>query len=163
MTISLRRRLLFILLGLILSSWLISVIITALFAQQTLLKQIDQQLAHNLEMSRYTLGSIYEDPVLADYYQSKSVPIRTEPGVARVNGFGSQGRELATNLWFKRTQILVGREAPIFPKRLQEGVVHTEINSNGETSAWRILYRYDRTLNIWIASGLNMTSVSSMG
>lgn len=162
MTISLHRRLVLTLLGLILTSWLISVVLTALYAQQTLTQQVDRQLMHYMDMSMHSVGMIYTDPVITRYYESSAQRSLTKEGLSRVRGFGSQGRDLASNLWFKGTQVLVGKEAPVFPQPVAEGVIQTYLAAHGEVSSWRILYRYEESGNIWVAVGVNMASVSSM-
>lgn len=160
---SLHRRLVLILLSLILASWLVSVVITALYAKQTLIQQIDQQLVHYMDVSNHSMGTIYEDPKIIKHFQAKAVRLSSEPGVSRVRGFGSQGRELATNLWFKSTQVLVGNAAPAFPAPEGDGIIEADVVHDGETSTWRVLYRYDQSLDIWLATGFNMASVASMG
>lgn len=162
MSLSLHRRLVLTLLGLILTSWLISVVLTAVFTQQTMIQQVDRQLAHYMEMSMHSLGMIYSDPVITQYYESSAQRSITEQGLSRVRGFGSQGKDLASNLWFNDTQVLVGKEAPAFPLPVEEGVVQVELSAGGSVSSWRILYRYEAAENIWIAVGVNVAAVSSM-
>lgn len=162
MAISLRRRLVLTLMSLVLSSWLICVVITGVFAQQTVIQQIDRQLVHYIEVSLHSLGTIYSEPQIVDYYQSNSQRSITELGISRVKGFGSQGRDLATNLWFQGAQVLVGSEAPRFPQPLEDGIVQRELNTAGVLSTWRIIYRHDQALDVWVATGLNMKSVSSL-
>lgn len=167
MTISLHRRLVLTLLGLILTSWSISVVLTTWLTQQTLTQQVDRQLMHYMDVSLHSVGMIYSDPVITEYYQSSAERIVTEQGVSRVRGFGGQGKDLATNLWFQGTQVLVGREAPVFPQPQHDdvendGVVQVDIRHDGQVTTWRILYRYVESMDIWVAAGLNMATVSAM-
>ncbi len=163
MAISLRRRLIVILMGLILAIWLISVVVTAMIAQQMTARQMERQLTHYMDMSEHTLTNILGDRAIADYFQRRSRPVGSDPHVTRMEGFGSQGNEQATNLWFGKSQILIGKNAPQFPPPESEGMITTRLKQGGDGSLWRILYRYSPEFGVWQAAGIDMERVQNLG
>lgn len=155
MAVSLRRRLIAILLGLTLVTWLIFVVVTVVHARQLMIEQIDERLAHYVNMSQYTLQGVMSDPVVRDHFEKRSVR-ETSAGLTRVAGPGGEVREHALNLWFGRRQVLVGSNAVKFPEPQAEGILTTALGEGDDESDWRILYRHDPAANVWLAAGVDM-------
>ena len=163
MAASLHRRLVLILLGLNLVAWLVSLALTAVFAQQMIVQQIDRQLGHYMDMAQYTMGTVLSDPETEAYFRQNAQRVTADSGVTRVRGDRNQGREQATNMWFGRSQVLVGENAPAFPAPVGEGIVQRALEEESGTSTWRIPYRRDQRHDIWVAVGVNMAFAPSMG
>ena len=163
MAASLRRRLVLILLALSLVTWLISVIVTALLARQLIDNQIDRQLAHYMDMAHHTLGTIFGTPEIERYYLEMNQEAASQTGPTRVRGFGTQGRDQATNVWMENRSILVGAQAPAFPEPVAEGFITWTQNSEIEPSVWRVLYRHDQELGVWLAVGFDKAYAASLG
>ncbi|WP_317932277.1 ATP-binding protein [Halioxenophilus sp. WMMB6] len=160
MAISLRRRLTIILLGQTLITWVIAVLVTTLYSQKLIDKQIASQLNNYMDVAQHTLATVLSNPAVGDYFfDSKTATLSEEEGISRIRGFGIQGRGQATNLWFPSRQILVGEEAPRFPRYDQEGV--KDVNVNGTT--WRVLYRYSPKIDVHIAVGVDLSLAEQMG
>lgn len=163
MAVSLRRRLLVILIGLILAIWLVSVVITAVIAQQMIVRQIDRQLVQYMDMAQHTLLMVLRDPEVSKHFKRTFVPISSQPNLKRIEGFGSQGRGQATNLWFGDSQVLVGEQTPAFPRPTANGVVTTALRTGNDRSRWRIMYRYDPQVDVWLGVGVDLDQIQSMG
>lgn len=169
MVASLRRRLVLILLALSMATWLIAVIVTALLARQLIDAQVDRQLTQYMDMAHHTLGTIFASPEISNYYIRMSQDFATLggeaplPGVNRIRGFGTQGRDQATNLWLDNRRLLVGSEAPAFPEPMNEGFITWTRDAASGLSAWRVLYRRDEALNVWIAVGIDTAYAASLG
>lgn len=163
MAISLRRRLILILLGLNLTAWLVSVVLAAFFAQQMIVEQIDRQLTHYMDMAQYSMGTVLGEPRIRAYFLDNSARVSDAAGITRVAGFGSQGREQAINIWFTRSQVLVGELTPAFPNPVREGVIEQVLSAGGKSSTWRIRYRHDEELDVWLAVGVDMAYAPNMG
>lgn len=163
MPVSLRRRLLFILIGLILAIWLVSVVITALIAQKMIVRQIDRQLGQYMDMAQHTLLMVLKDPEIAEHFKRTFVPLSSNPNVTRIEGFGSQGRDQAVNLWFGPKQVLVGEQTPEFPPPAAAGVVTAWVGKGDERSRWRIMYRHDAEVDIWLGVGVDMQQAQNIG
>ena len=163
MAASLHRRLVVILVGLVVTTWTISVLVTAYFAEKTVINQIDRQLTHYMDMAQHSMVTISRDPQIRSYFWRSAEFISREPDLARLSSFGSQGTEQATNLWYSRRQVLVGEQAPRFPDPKQEGIVNWVQTANGEEAEWRILYRRDENSGIWLATGINMAYAPNLG
>jgi len=160
---SLRRRVVLILLTLTLVAWLVSVLLTAGLARQALSRQIDRQLSHSMDMAHQSVVLIVSDSDFKSSSWREARKLSSESGVTRVSGFGTRGREQAMNLWFGRHQVLIGEVAPEFPDPEREGFVTWSQEAGGEAASWRILYRQDRKLGIWLASGIDLDNASSIG
>lgn len=163
MAVSLRRRLLVILVGLILAIWLVSVVITAVIAQQMIVRQIDRQLGQYMDMAQHTLLVVLKDPEISRHFRRTFVPISSQPNLKRIEGFGSQGRGQATNLWFGDAQVLVGEQTPKFPTPVANGIVTAYLQAGSNRSRWRIMYRHDPKVDVWLGVGVDLDQVQSMG
>ena len=158
---SLRRRLILILLGLTLTTWLVSVVLTAVFAQKILHQQIERQLIQYMDMARQSVSLVLSEPKYTARNWQNLRSIHAESDATRVRGFGTQGGDQAINLWFEQSQVMVGDIAPQFPQPEKEGFITWRANAESAPQ-WRILYRQDRELGIWLAAGIDLTRASSV-
>ena len=163
MQVSLHRRLLIILLGLNLVAWVVSLVFTVFIAKQKLDEQLDSQLSHYMDMAEYTMTSVFNKQEVVNYFVQQAEKISDESGLTLVKGFGSQGNEQAMNLWFHGHQVLVGEHSPRFPNPVRSEVIEQTISRDEGTSIWRIRYRYDERLDIWMAVGVDKDSIPTMG
>lgn len=158
---SLRRRLTLILTGLILITWILAMVITALVSQQLIYQQIDRQLTHYMDMAHHTARVIISNRDIARYFESFSNPIENNPDFIRMTNFGSRGIEQGSNMWFGRRQIIIGEHTPRFPRAITPGFKTIELEEADQHSNWRILYRYDPNERVWLAVGINMQYAES--
>ena len=160
---SLRRRLIAILVSLILASWLLAVGLTAYSAQETVRRQIDLRLINYLDLSQHTFETIQADEAISAFFRNRSVKVSDDGIVSRFVGIGTNGEDQATNMWFGRSQVLVGEKAPRFPRPEAEGIVTTTIGEGKNAETWRIIYRYEPQNRVWFGVGLNMENVGDQG
>ena len=163
MAASLRRRLVLILLALTLGTWLVSVIVTALLARQLIDRQIDRQLTHYMDMAHHSTGTIFGNPEISNYYLQMNRDVASQQGPTRVEGFGTHGRDQATNIWFDDRPVLVGAEAPQFPQPDEEGFIDWAVDNGPDSSVWRVLYRHDQEHGIWLAVGIDKAYAVNLG
>ena len=160
---SLRRRLIAILVGLVLASWLLAMGLTAYSAQETVRRQIDLRLINYLELSQHTFKTIQADESISTFFRNRSVKVSDDGIVSRFVGLSTNGEDQATNMWFGRSQVLVGENAPRFPRPEGEGIVTTAIGEGKNAETWRIIYRYEPQNRVWFGVGLNMENVGEQG
>ncbi len=160
---SLRRNLVLILLTLTLLSWLLAALVTVVLAQQLVVQQVDRQLVQYMDMAHHTQGIVLRSDPLKDFFWQRDMLLSQEAGITRVRGFGSEGREQAVNLWFDTQQVLVGELAPAFPAPVETGFVTWPQRADDELIVWRVLYRHDPELGVWIAVGVNLQHAGGLG
>ncbi len=163
MIISLRRRLVAIVLGLTLLTWFVSVIATGMHSQRMLIRQIDEQLSYYLDMAQHTMSAVVTNPEVSEYFAKRTTATKAmgKRDVSRVSSFGSDKPTQAMNLWFGSSQILVGDNAPDFSPPTVPGVSTQSIQGRRGTESWRVLYRYDSALDIWLVVGVNLEHAKS--
>ncbi|MYM62825.1 ATP-binding protein [Pseudomaricurvus sp. HS19] len=162
MLISLRRRLITILLTLSLVTWSISSAITAIYAQSLVISQIDQQLNHYMDMIQSIFDIVSGDDEILEYFRRQSM-IDAGAEISRLRGLGNQGQEIAVNLLGKSSQSVLGVDAPVFPRREREGIETISLTDNGVTTEWRVLYRFNPGSEVWLAVGVNMAHAHQFG
>ncbi len=163
MATSLRRRLVLILLGLSLATWFISVGVTFVLAQHLIDRQIDRQLTNYMDMVEHTTATIFGNPRISEYFLELNQEAASQGGMTRVKGFGTRGRDQATNIWLESRRVLVGEEAPAFPEPRREGFITWTSTRTGEPSTWRVLYRRDNAVGTWLAVGLDRAHAANLG
>jgi len=167
MAYSLRRRLILILLALTLVTWLVAVVITALLAQQLIVRQVERQLIQYMDMAQHSVGLIFGTPELKRYYMENAPARYSRDGKTRLPGFGTRGREQATNIWFDSGQLLIGELAPAFPDPVRDGFItwreEGEGRSENESAVWRVLYRQAPETGIWLAVGVDLDHATGIG
>ena len=160
---SLRRNLVLVLLALILATWMLAVLITGLLSQQLILKQVERQLLQYMDMTHHTLGVIFESDQIRRYYWQNAPALSRNAGITRVRGFGDRGLTQATNLWFEDRPVVLGEQAPEFPQPIEPGfITWAHMTENGPQD-WRILYRHDAQLGVWMAVGTDLDHASAIG
>jgi len=163
MTYSLHRRLILILLALTLATWLVAVVITALLAQQLIVRQVERQLVQYMDMAQHSVGLIFGTPELKRYYMQNAPEPYTREGQTRLQGFGTRGREQATNIWFESDQVVIGELAPAFPAPVHDGFITWHEPGEGGSVAWRVRYRQEPELGIWLAVGVDLDHATGIG
>jgi len=167
MAYSLRRRLILILLALTMVTWLVAVVITALLAQQLIVRQVERQLNQYMDMAQHSVGLIFGTPELKRYYMQNAPARYSRDGKTRLPGFGTRGREQATNIWFDSGQLLIGELAPAFPDPVRDGFITWREEGDGkrenESAVWRVLYRQAPDTGIWLAVGVDLDHATGIG
>lgn len=161
-TTSLRRRLLFILLGLTLVSWVLAGMATLVVANQLINQQIERQLTEYMDIVQHSMAVIMDDAVLTQRYRDQSQVQIVDSGIRRSRGFGTEGQAQAINIWFGTSQVLVGNNAPAFPRPVEDGVVWNKVLSDS-ASRWSILYRKVPNHAIWLAVGVDQSQAANIG
>jgi signal transduction histidine kinase len=160
---SLRQRLLFILLGLTLLSWVLAGLVTVFLARELTREQIERQLNEYMDIVQHSMAVILADPLLNQYYRGQNLVQLAESGIRRSRGFGSEGQDQAINLWFDSSQVVVGTQAPVFPPPTREGFVTWEQTIEGDDAPWSVLYRAGPEHDIWLAVGVNLNQATQLG
>jgi signal transduction histidine kinase len=128
-----------------------------------ILKQVERQLLQYMDMTHHTLGVIFESDEIRRHYWENAPALSRNAGITRVRGFGDRGRTQATNLWFDDHPVVLGEEAPAFPQPLEQGfITWAHMTENGPQD-WRILYRHDARLGVWMAVGTDLDHASAIG
>jgi two-component system sensor histidine kinase QseC len=154
MAISLRRRLLTILLSLILLIWLFAVVFTVLHSRSVVLKQIDERLIRYADMGQHTIEAVLGDPQVRDYFQNRATHSESNP-FARMTGF-NEGQEQVINLWFGESNIQLSENSQRLPKPESTGLVTKIVARDDDNSEWRIIYRHLPAFNVWLAVGVDL-------
>ncbi len=160
---SLRRNLVLILLAITVLVWLVAMVVTALLAQSLVVRQVERQLVQYIDMAHHSMSVIASSEEVRLHYWRNTPKISREAGITRVGGFGSQGSEQAANAWFDDHQVVVGELAPAFPQPVEEGFMTWKQAVGDGTVHWRVLYRYDPELNIWLAVGVDLNHAANIG
>lgn len=160
---SLRRNLVLILLAMTFLIWLVAMVVTALLSQSLVLRQVERQLVQYIDMAHHSMSVIARSDEVRLHYWHNTPKLSREAGITRVGGFGSQGREQASNAWFDDHQVVVGELAPAFPEPVEEGFLTWKQSLGERIVHWRILYRHDPELNIWLAVGVDLNHAAGIG
>lgn len=156
---SLRRRLTWILLGLILFSWMGSAVVTVFYAGRVLVAQVDRQLGQYAGLVGY-ISEVFErqldaglplpEPWLDDHLRAR----RSEPLVMDgAAGIDNQGAP-ALNVWLDGRLLAVFEASPRFPLPEEPGFSFRRLGHDG--SHWRLYSRHDEELGLWIVVGIDM-------
>lgn len=157
MTHSIKRRLLAILLGLILLSWVGSAAVTAFYASRVLLAQVDLQLEQYADLVNYITRMFERQldqglPVGEPWLTNALTEGFTEPMV--VDNSAASGVSPALNVWHDGRLLAVLRDSPRFAPPQREGYSFGELP--GERSHWRLLTRKDGPTGLWIVVGIDL-------
>jgi signal transduction histidine kinase len=155
MRASLKGRLIWILLSLILLVWLASATIALLSTGRALQNQIDTQLGQYTHLvtyiSRIFARQIDEGLPLYDSWGEHDLQqLRTSPMV--VEGPEQMGLNPAVNIWLADKLIAVIEGSPHFERPTTEGFSYLE-TSDG-SGRWRVLTQYDDVSELWIRVGV---------
>ncbi|HSB94849.1 MAG TPA: histidine kinase dimerization/phospho-acceptor domain-containing protein [Spongiibacteraceae bacterium] len=164
---SLKRRLTAIVISIFIASWILSALATSLAARLVISNEIDRVLESILLAAESISGSMNgELEPLRKIYEKKIVPVayaagtRTgdaeQPMLLRLqqNLYSGGLGVPSVNLWFERTQILVGNDTPAFP-RPHAGIREGQANNvDIDGLSWRIMYRHSEANHFWVAAGI---------
>ena len=155
MRASLKKRLIWILLGLTLFAWITSALVTYVYANRALNQQVDTQLEQYADLVGYITDvfarqiegglPIYESWTGHDYDQAHLEPIVIEPPF-------SQGVTPAVNIWEGDNLIAIVANSPRFERPVAPGFAYQRL-AGGE-SEWRTLAREDRVNGLQILVGI---------
>jgi len=157
MTRSLKRRLLWILLGLILFTWVSSTVVTGFYASRVLLAQVDRQLEQYADLVNY-ITQVFErqldqglpvgEPRLTeDFLRSNNQPIV-------IDNSSASGASPALNIWLDEQLLAVLEDSPRFERPDQTGFSFRF--PHGEHSHWRLLTRRDHSSGLWTVVGIDL-------
>lgn len=154
---SLKTRLVWILLALILSAWVASAIITFVFTSRVMLDQVDQQLEQYADLVKYITAMFARQ---VDEGLPLSEPwLRGEFGTAHLQPIvidAPRGEKLnpALNIWLEGNLIAVMADSPRFGRPAVEGFDFG--GPDGNAGQWRILTRHDPLTDLWLQVGIEM-------
>lgn len=157
MTASLKKRLIWILLGLTLFAWVTSAWVTYVYANRVLNQQVDRQLEQYADLVAYITGvfarqieedlPIYESWTGHDYDQAHIEPIVIEGPI-------SVDMTPAVNIWEGANLIAVVANSPRFDRPGAQGFVN--LPAPGGEGQWRTLAREDEANGLWILVGIEL-------
>ena len=157
MTASLKKRLIWILLGLIFFAWITSALVTYVYVNRVLNQQVDRQLEQYADLVGYITGvfarqieedlPIYESWTGHDYDQAHLEPIVIEAPV-------SEGVNPAVNIWEGDNLIAVVANSPRFDRPAGSGFAFRRVPEG--KGQWRTLAREDRANGLWILVGIEL-------
>ena len=157
MTISLQKRLTWILLALILFAWVGSAVVTYFYANRVLLEQVDRQLGQYADLASYITRvferqlaqgqPLYEAWSGHDYDQAHLNPIVIE-------GLVNEGLAPAINVWENGNRIAILADSPLFELPTEEGLSNRELGD--EAGHWRLLSTRDQTTGLWVQVGIEL-------
>ena len=157
MTISLQKRLTWILLALTLFAWIGSAVVTYFYANRVLLEQVDRQLGQYADLVNY-ITRVFERQIAQgeplyeawsghDYEQAHLQPIVIEAPV-------SSGLAPAINIWEKNYRIAVVAGSPRFEQPTIEGLDYKELGDG--LGHWRLLSKWDEATGLWVQVGIEL-------
>ncbi|MEH6550386.1 MAG: ATP-binding protein [Pseudomonadales bacterium] len=151
--VSLKHRLVTMVVGMVFVGWLITAVLTYIYATTTMVKQIDFQLEAFVSLTHNVMSSLYfgnsesrlelESRLIRD-----GDLLRFNDAELNVEGMP------AMNLWLGDQQIALGAKSPKFPPPGDDLSIFKRIES--DDSIWRIIYSYNKTNKAWIAAGVNI-------
>ena len=157
MTPSLKWRLVWILLALLLFTWLLSAVFLYLSSDEALEEQIDGQLQQYSHMVTY-ISRVFArqiDEGLPLYESWKDNPLkelRQRPLV--VDRPPTDTLAPAVNIWLSGHLIAIMAGSPQFEQPVREGFAYQ--SAPGRPGSWRTLTRYDAVSELWITVGVEV-------
>lgn len=157
MSRSIRRRLLSILLGVLLLSWVGSAVVTAFHASRVLLAQVDSQLEQYADLVSY-ITRVFERQL------EQGLPVG-EPGLSSaleagfpepmvVDNTAASGVSPALNVWHEGRLMAVLRDSPRFARPRHSGYAFAR--SPDGSGHWRLLSREDEPTGLQIVVGIDV-------
>lgn len=150
MSVSLKQRLLWILVGLTLFLWLLSGVMLYLSSGKALEEQVDRQLADYAHIVTY-IARVYARqideglPLYESWSDQPLEELRRSPMIIEAP-VQSQTR-LAVNVWQASNMIAMVEGSPMFPAPYAQGNAYLEAPGGGR---WRALTIYDEVSEVWI-------------
>ena len=157
MMLSLKQRLIWILLGLTLFAWVASALLTFGFVSRVMLDQVDRQLTQYSDLVNYISqvfasqidqGQALPEPWMSGEFESTHL----RPMIIDA----PRGEQLnpALNIWLHDNLIAVMADSPRFAKPVEEGFDFLRVEQ--DDSYWRILSRYDPQTELWMRVGIEL-------
>jgi len=154
---SLRKRLIWILLGLTLFAWVTSALLTGAYATRVMMDQVDRQLEQYSDLVNYITQVFARQldqglPVSEPSIQHEINHPELHPLIIE----GPQGEQLspALNIWLDGGLLAVLEHSPRFEKPEEEGFSFLEVGSDGRR--WRVLSRFDQRNGLWTLVGIEL-------
>jgi len=172
---SLRRRLGFTVVVIVVASWLVGALITS-FGARTLLQRETDRLLEAVLVTAETVGrTIAREPssALRDALTGEAVPVaggrdpraaaREQPAALRLTPGAAATGAPAMNIWAGGPHLLIGEGTPTFA-RPQPGTVRGRASEQqADGTVWRVMYRHDAQTGIWYAAGVARNRVPPDG
>ena len=157
MTISLQKRLTWILLALTLSAWIGAAVVTYFYANRVLLEQVDRQLGQYADLVSY-ITRVFErqlakgEPLYEawgghEYDQAHLNPIIIE-------GLVNEGLAPAINVWENSNRIAILAGSPLFELPTAEGLSDPAVGVGADH--WRLLSVRDEATGLWVQVGIEL-------
>ena len=157
MMLSLKRRLIWILLGLTFFAWVASGLLTFGFVSRVMLDQVDRQLTQYSDLVNYISqvfasqidqGQQLPEPWMSGEFESTHL----RPMIIDA----PRGEQLnpALNIWLNDNLIAVMADSPRFAKPAAQGFDFLRMEL--DDSYWRILSRYDEQTGLWMRVGIEL-------
>ena len=145
--------------------WIVAVMATTYYFRNLTLEQADSYLEQYSALSQYSFRLIrLQNPAARDEDIKRLREEKKSLNALRVQSFQKRNLTPAVNLWFKSmTPIAVGDNSPIFPTPVKPGYLTTELDQDGETSRWRILYTYNTEDKYWLAVAVDLENMDYFG
>ena len=157
MTISLRKRLLWILLALILVTWGTSTLVTGIYAGRVMSAQVDRQLEQYSDLVHFITRVFSRQadeglPLAGPWSIEDLAPGLAEPIIVE----GSMDTTLAPalNIWLGDSLMAVLESSPRFDKPQAEGLSY--VHRVEDDSHWRVLSRFDESTGLWTLVGIEV-------
>jgi len=156
MSHSLKRRLIWILLGLTLSAWVASAVLTFVYASRVMQDQVDLQLEQYSDLVNY-ISQVFARtvdeglPVREAWFREEFAEAHQAPMV--IEAPMHQSLSPALNIWMEDKLIAMLPDSPRFGQPGEEGFTFLEM---GDGSHWRILTRFDQHTGLWMRVGIEL-------
>ncbi|WP_116368044.1 histidine kinase dimerization/phospho-acceptor domain-containing protein [Parahaliea mediterranea] len=156
---SLKRRLTWILLGLILFSWVGSAAVTVFYTGRVLVQQVDRQLQQYAGLLGY-ISDVFERQLAAGLPLAEpklDAHLRAEAAEPLVVDYGAAASGTvapALNVWLDGRLLAVFENSPRFDPPRQPGFSFRELPRRG--SHWRLYSHHDPELDLWIVVGIDL-------
>jgi len=155
MNISLRKRLIGILLALMLFAWGTSTLITGVYAAKVMMAQVDRQLEQYSDLV-YFITQVFAHQPDADVNSMTpwSIQELDEGRTMVIEASGGEGAAPAMNIWLGDALLAMLTTSPRFPKPSSEGFSYMHLDDDG--SHWRTYARYDEPTGLWMLVGIEL-------
>ncbi len=156
MSHSLKQRLIWILLGLTLSAWVASAVLTFVYASRVMQNQVDLQLEQYSELVNYITQVFARTvdeglPVREPWFREEFAEAHQEPMV--IEATMHESLSPALNIWMDDKLIAILPDSPRFGAPEQAGFSFLELSDG---SQWRILSRFDEPTGLWMRVGIEL-------
>ncbi|MDH5172295.1 MAG: ATP-binding protein [Gammaproteobacteria bacterium] len=154
---SLRTRIVWILLALILVAWVASALVTFVFTSRVMLDQVDRQLEQYADLVNYITAVFARQvdegvPLSEPWLSGKFETAHLQPIV--INTPTGEKLNPALNIWLGQNLIAVMADSPRFDRPSREGLAYG--GPIGDERKWRILTRHDPVTGLWLQVGIEM-------